>query len=186
MSNNGALWGEQIGHQLTAARANAQIANANRELGKAEAYHRGTIAQLAAALRALGELAPDHPLHQQSVLDVIDHDGSRTSTFQEAWRIEHDPQRILIGLQEARATAVAVLLPALEREQVEERAGGFLWLSKRYYWWGDRYSTRINAEKTRDCVLQSLRTGTINDPHDPDGLKRAAWHELGFGQPANS
>lgn len=184
MSNNGgltgALWGEQIGHQLTAARANAEIARGNRELNKAEAYHRGTIAQLAAALKVLAELAPEHPLHQQAVLNVIDGDGSSTSTFQEAWHLEHDPQRILADLLQARAAAVAALLPSVEREEIKVRAGGFLWLSKRVYWWGDRYSTREVAEATKAYVLGVLRTGTINDPYEPAALKKAAWRELGL------
>lgn len=180
MSNWGAVWGEQIAHQITTARANAEIARGNREIEKAEAYHRGTVAQLAAVLRALHETAPEHPLHQQAVLDVIDEDGSQTSTFREAWRLNHDPKQILAHLLEARATAVAALLPLVEREQVIERAGGFLWLAKRIYWWGDRYKTREAAEATKNWILQSLRTGTINDPHVAEALKRAAWRALGF------
>lgn len=181
MSNNGALWGEQIGHQLTAARANAEIARGNQQLDLAETYHRGTIAQLAAALRALAALAPDHPLHNQAVLDVIDGDGSKTSTFQEAWHLEHDPQKILTDLKESRAAAVAALLPAVEQEQIRQCAGGLFWLSKQYLWWGSRYRTREAAERVRDTVLRLLRTGSIGDAQDKESLLSAARRELGIG-----
>jgi hypothetical protein len=179
--SNAALWGEQIGHQLTTARANAQIAQANRELQKAESFHCGSVAVLAAALNELRELSPNHPLLFPAVRTSIYEDGMRAGGFDEAWGLEHDPKKILRDLQHARATAVAELLPMLERELVKERAGGFLWLSKRFHWWGDRYKNKAQAERTRDLVLQSLRTGTIDDPYDADGLKRAAWQEVGVG-----
>lgn len=72
--SNAALWGEQIGHQLTAARANGQIERANRELALAEAYHCGSTSVLAVALQELRRLSPGHPLQTWAVRNAIHED----------------------------------------------------------------------------------------------------------------
>lgn len=68
-------------------------------LTRAEQSHRGTIAQLSAALIALRKIEPDHALTYQVVLNVIDREGECTNTFHQAWRLNHEPEKILAALR---------------------------------------------------------------------------------------
>lgn len=179
--SNAALWGEQLGHQLTAARANAQIARAIRELALAEAYHCGTIAVLAVALQELRRLAPGHPLLVAAVRDVIDKAGTADGSFERAWEIRRDPEAIRSALEQERAAAVARLIPEIEQAKVEETQGGFLWLSHRWRWRGDVYTRREHVDAVRGHMLDSLREGTIDNDWAPDALKKAAWKAIDVG-----
>ena len=54
---------------------------------RAERDHFGTVAQLSAALAALKTLAPDRPMNNQKVRDVIDQHGQRAGSFTEASQV---------------------------------------------------------------------------------------------------
>ncbi len=160
-------------------RRTSQI-RSNAELAKAEIYHCGTIAVLAAAIRELQRLDADNPLHRRAVRDAIDADGERAGNFQAAWRLPHDPPAILAGLQEARKTAVAALLPKAEAEPIKPTRGGFLWLSRRWVWWNNTYKRLEHAEQARTHILASLRLSDVDEPSTEKAIKLAAWRAIGL------
>lgn len=96
-------------------------------LTRAEQYHRGTIAQLAAALNAIRELDSSHALNHQVVLDVIDHDGECTDTFRQAWRLEHDPAQILTALKEQFEKMRTAKLAEVRLMLIRKKRRGWFW-----------------------------------------------------------
>lgn len=167
----------------TSMESNIALSRANRELEKAERFHGKSLAKLAAAMRVLEEIAPDHPLHYQAVQEVIGADGAvaQVKGFSACWELDHDPAAILLTLKEERAEAVAKLLPEVEGEEIKPARGGFLWLSKQFLWLGDRYRKLDEVEATRAHILHSLRSGDVDHPHDLQHLKKSAWEACGVG-----
>ena len=119
---------------MTNIEANNERRHANRVLANALRSHRGSIAQLAAALNAVREFAPDHPLSQQAVLDAIDHDGECTATFQQAWRLDHDPVAILAMLESEFEKKRVEALTLIEQMSIKTKRKGWFWSRRDVYY----------------------------------------------------
>ncbi len=170
----GALWGEQLSHNLT-------IARANRALREAAADHGGTLALLACYQRALHAAAPDHPLHVAPVRRVIDEAGKRlvrrTMSLQQAYELEHDPAAILAELEEQHATARASILEYLMSSEVKKTRGGFLWLFHRWSFNGTKFKAKQAAEELRHLMLQRAHEATLDDALSLESVQAKALRE---------
>jgi hypothetical protein len=155
MGNQSALAAEML---LNDIRAAGQRQRANAELDKAQMYHCGSIAQLSACLDALRALDANHPLLRQEVLDVIDGIGEAAydGGFQKAWRVKVDPHQIAADLARRRREQLDALGSEISTSEISSRAGGFLWLSTRWTWWGLRFHSEDEALRARDAARAAL------------------------------
>jgi hypothetical protein len=161
--SNGALWGEQISHQLTTARANRQIAKANRELEKAETLHLGTVARCVAYMAALRRLDPGNALLVPAVSQVIDAQGEACAAYQDsfgnAWALKFAPEEILADLKKKQRNAVDVLTREIENEPILEKKIGLLWWKSTVFTWcGIQFQSHEGAAEGKTFAVNELKS----------------------------
>lgn len=159
---NGYWAGDAIVQSIEAAGARA---SANNELAKAEKYHRGTVAQLAAALTALKQLAPEHPLNLQIVLDQIDQDGERTRSFQEAWQLGHCPKAILSRLVAEHEKSKMDALSKINALQIVCKRA--FWSSKEVFMIGKtKFPNESEARNRKEKLVALVTTAGLGECMD--------------------
>jgi hypothetical protein len=166
MASGGYWAADSIAQSIESARDRA---HSNAELAKAERYHRGSISQLSAALAALRNLAPEHPLNSRVVRDQVDAAGEKTKTFQAAWGAGEscDPFSILRELQQAHEEAKAETLRALAGAEVTHKKRGFFKRRDIFYFLSKtEHPTSDAAEAVRDKAISIATAAKLGDSVD--------------------
>lgn len=178
MGNQSALAWEMLANDIRAAQ---QRKHANGQLEVAQRYHCGTISELAACLDALRALDPAHPLLRAEVQTAVNERGQAVydgldGSFQKAWEVKVDPHQIAADLARRRREQLDALDSEISTE-ISSCAGGFLWLSTRWTWWGLRFHSEDGALRARDAARAALNEARQSDslaPLTADALKAIA------------
>lgn len=174
MGSKGYLYGEVLAGDIQRA---TERQAANTELRKAESYHAGTLAQLAAALRELERLDPGNPMHYQQVLDVIDAEGERcfhrTKRFADIWDLRPDPAGILAHLQAEHEKSRTTVLDQIESETLLRRTTRFLWFKEKthFVFAGTKFPTPEAAAAVKKRMTEAARGARLGESLDFATLK---------------
>lgn len=163
---NAGYWaGDAIATQIS---ANGAAARARSTLERQQSYHAGDIAIQRAALAALHDLAPDHPIFTAVVRDRIFSIAER-EMYRRGWghasQLLLDPNRIKAELQAQFDAARVLAIKKADGEPVGSHRRGWLFVNRRsvYTWRGVEHLTPQEAETARQSELARLRAVQLGD-----------------------
>ena len=136
------------------AEANTRIQAYNATIHREVAINAGRMAQLRAVLDALCEVAPDHPLLQETGL--VYQSGERQVSYQSAWDDAYDAVARARGIPPCRRamTLADQAYDTVMREPVEERR--FLFC-RRFFFRGEEHRSKSGAERARRRAAEQAR-----------------------------
>ena len=145
---------------------------ANKQLREAERYHCGSIAQLSAALAAIRQMDPSHPLNSQRVRDQIDEQGQRAGTFAGAWQAYGVPVVIHAELTKSHELARLKAVQQIEKAVITHRQAGWF-SSESFILFGVKFDTAEAAQAAKVEALQLARSAPLDDSLDPVQILKA-------------
>lgn len=157
-----------FGGLALAENINAALAQnrANKQLREAERYHCGSIAQLSAALAAIRQMDPSHPLNSQRVRDQIDEQGQRAGTFAGAWQAYGDPVVIHAELTKSHELARLKAVQQIEKAVITHRQAGWF-SSESFVLFSTKFDTAEAAQAAKAEALRLAKSASLDESLDP-------------------
>lgn len=146
--------------------AGAARARSNHELKTAERYHRGSIAQLTAALAALRQLDPAHPLTHWRVQDRIDRIGqTEARTFAQVRNLKIDINDVLAQVAGEFEAERFAALKKLDSLPVKHKRRGWWWARRDAYFFAGstELPSRAAAEQLKGRAAALLKSADLDD-----------------------